>query len=141
MYTTGSGAGVGDVAGTIATARRIVRPLALARFSGTTKKPQRAFCSAEIGSCVVGHAPDSNLGDAATTTAPLDAAAGALIGLTKSTAPANATATVPRTTQHTIWRSARLRGSRRRFRSTRNFRATPPITLQGRAETTARVGG
>jgi hypothetical protein len=36
-YTTGSGAGVGDTGGAMATARRMLRPLARLRFSGTTK--------------------------------------------------------------------------------------------------------
>ena len=41
-YTTGSGAGGCDTAGTMMTARRMVRPLDLVRFSGTIRKPQRA---------------------------------------------------------------------------------------------------
>src|ERR1700745_1684176 len=61
-YTTGSGAGCGDAAGTIPTVRSIVRPFGLARFSGTTRKPQRAFAGKVVGTGLVGHAVGSNLG-------------------------------------------------------------------------------
>src|SRR6185437_7874020 len=61
-YTIGSGAGCGDAAGTIPTVRSIVRPSGLARFSGTTRKPQRAFAGRVVGTGLVGHAVGSNLG-------------------------------------------------------------------------------
>src|SRR5215216_5541067 len=90
MYTTGSGAGVGDAAGTIPTVRRIVRPFALARFSGTTRKPQRASAGRVVGNGSVGHAVGSNLGawsaDAALEAAPA-------VGLVSSATAAPTTTT------------------------------------------------
>src|SRR6476646_5217460 len=61
-YTIGSGAGCGDAAGTIPTVRRIVRPFGLARFWGTTRKPQRASAGRVVGTGLVGHAVGTNLG-------------------------------------------------------------------------------
>src|SRR5690242_18173782 len=39
----------------------MVRLSGLVRFSGTLSQPQRAFSSAGTGSCVLGHAPGSNV--------------------------------------------------------------------------------
>jgi hypothetical protein len=57
----GSGAGVFETEGIVAMARRIVRPFGFARFSGTTRKPQRAVANAGTGWEVFGQGPDSNL--------------------------------------------------------------------------------
>ena len=74
MKTTGSGSGLPDAAGTIATASRMVRPSGLERFSGTTRYPHRAACRAGMGSAVAGQGADSKRGVAA------DSAAGAFAG-------------------------------------------------------------
>src|ERR1700751_5401001 len=63
-YTIGSGAGCRDAAGTIPTVRRIVRPFGLARFSGTTRKPQRASPGRVGGTGLGGHAAGTTLGTA-----------------------------------------------------------------------------
>jgi hypothetical protein len=65
MYTSGSGEGVDETAGTIATLRRIVGLVRLVRFSGTSRRPQRAFFNASRasgGTRVSGHAPGTNRG-------------------------------------------------------------------------------
>jgi hypothetical protein len=49
----------------MATAKRIVRPLDLDRFSGTTSVPQRAVAIAGRGMPVLGQGPDSNFAGAA----------------------------------------------------------------------------
>jgi hypothetical protein len=86
MYTTGSGAGVGDAAGTIPTVRRIVRPFALVRFSGTMRKPQRASAGRVVGKGSVGHAVGSNLGAGSAEAAPA-------VGLVSSATAAPTTTT------------------------------------------------
>src|SRR6516165_1585617 len=67
MYTTGSGLDGCATEGILATGRRIVWPLRFWRFSGTTSLPHSAPDSSGMEGRLVGHAPGSYLGTAATS--------------------------------------------------------------------------